>query len=251
LVTSRGIIVGGPGGSGGILSRRREISELQEQARQRHESLLAVDASWEASCRRSSQLTDSLESLTHRLDEVKIDRLKAEKELSHTSGERRRLLQQIEVLTYEAKSHEEDLRVLTDEIRRFESSLLEDEGRYAASQADAARLEAEAAVHQQARDNLIGDVGELRVQVTSLQAQRNLLALGLARIEDESGQLVREMEALEAELTEEETRRKQMEATIALLHERLTALIQEEGVAQQVAAEQDKAHQELVEGRES
>ena len=251
LVTSRGIIIGGPGGSGGILSRRREISELQEQARQRHESLLAVDASWEASCRRSSQLTDSLESLTRPLDEVKIDRLKAEKELSHTSGERRRLLQQIEVLTYEAKSHEEDLRVLTDEIRRFESSLLEDEGRYAASQADAARLEAEAAVHQQARDNLIGDVGELRVQLTSLQAQRDLLALGLARIEGESGQLVREMEALEAELTEEETRRKQMEATIAHLHERLTALIQEEGVAQQVAAEQDKAHQELVEERES
>jgi chromosome segregation protein len=251
LVTSRGIIVGGPGGGGGILSRRRETSELQEQARQRHESLLAVDASWEASCRRSSQLTDSLESLTRRLDEVKIDRLKAEKELSHTSGERRRLLQQIEVLTYEAKSHEEDLRVLTDEIRRFESSLLEDEGRYAASQADTARLEAEAAVRQQARDNLIGDVGELRVQLTSLQAQRDLLALGLARIEDESGQLVREMEALEAELTEEETRRKQMEATIAHLHERLTALIQEEGVAQRAAAEQDKAHQELVEERES
>ncbi|MBI2902610.1 MAG: chromosome segregation protein SMC [Candidatus Methylomirabilis oxyfera] len=250
LLTSRGIIVGGPGGSGGILSRRREISELQEQARQRQESLRTIEASWEASCRRSAQLAESLESLTRGIDEVETDRLKAEKELSHTTGDRRRLLQQIEVLTYEGKSHGEDLRRLTEEIRGFESDLLEGERRHAGLQTEVARLEAEAIAHQQARDDLIRDVGELRVQLTSLQAQRELLARGLSRMKDETDQLVREVGALEAELTEGEAKRIQMEATMAHLQERLAAMILEERELQQVAAQQEEAHQELVKERE-
>ncbi len=251
LVTSRGIIVGGPGGGLGILSRRREITELQERARQRHDSLQALEGSWEASTRRSAQLAESLESLHQRLHEVEIDRLKAEREFSQTSGERRRLLQQVDVLTYEAKSHGEDLRALTDEILGLESSLLEVEGRYHASQMETARLEAEAAARQQERDSLIRDVGELRVQLTSLQGQREILARGLARIEEEMGQLNGEFEALERELIREEMRRTEMEATVTQLRERLGGLMEEEQVAQQLAAEQDEARRELVEARQA
>jgi chromosome segregation protein len=251
LVTSRGIIAGGPGGSSGILSRRREIADLQERARQLDESLLAIEASWDASCLRSSQLAESLESLSHRLQEVEIDRLKAEREFSHTSGEWRRLLQQIEVLTYEAKSHAEDFRLLTGEMHAFESDVLEIEGRYRASEIETARLEAEATVRQQERDALIREVGELRVHLTSLQGQRELLARGLARIEEEMGRLNSELETLEGDIAKEEARRVKMETAVTELQERLVGLVEEERVAQQLAAEQDEARRELVEKRES
>jgi chromosome segregation protein len=251
MVTSRGIIAGGPGGGGGILSRRREISELQEQARQDHEHLRAVEASWEASSRRSAQLAESLESLSLRLDEVEIDRLKAEKALSHTSGERRRLGQQIEVLVYEAKSHGEDLRVLIEEIHGLESSLLGDEGRYAAAQTVLARLEEEATGHQRGREDLIRDIGELRIHLTSLQADRELLVRSLAGMKEEGDQIVREMEALQVELREEDTSRIQKETTMLNLQERLAALAQEEEGLRQVVIEQEEAHRQLIEERES
>ncbi|MDE2060747.1 MAG: hypothetical protein KGJ27_13715, partial [candidate division NC10 bacterium] len=128
LVTSKGIIAGGPGGGSGILPRRREIARLRDRVRELHDNLQAVEASWEASCQRSARFAESLELLNQRLHELEIERLKAETAFAHTSAERRRLVQQIEVLTYEARSHEEDLRALGEEIRALEGSLMELEG---------------------------------------------------------------------------------------------------------------------------
>jgi len=171
--------------------------------------------------------------------------------LSHTIGERRRLLQQIEVLTYEAKSHGEDLRLLAEEIRAVESGLLEVEERCHASQRETGRLEAEAAARQQERDGLVREVGELRVQLTSLQGQRELLARGLARIEEEIGELDGELEMLRGELEREEVRRVKMETDMSQLQERLAGQVEQERFAQQSAAEQDEARRRLLEERES
>src|SRR5574337_906201 len=63
LVTSKGIIAGGPGGDSGIRPRRREIVRLRDRVRELHDNLQTVEASWEASCRRSAHFAESLELL--------------------------------------------------------------------------------------------------------------------------------------------------------------------------------------------
>ncbi len=251
LVTSRGIIAGGPGGGPGILSRRREIARLQGRVRELYDSLQAVEASWEASCRRSAHFAESLELLNQRLHELEIERLKAEATCSHTSGERRRLLQQIEVLTYETGSHEEDLRVLAEEIRTIENSLLELEGRDQAAQIETVKLEAEAVVRQQERDGLIREVGESRVQLTALLGRREILTHGLTRAVEELAQVRGEMESLEGELAEQQLRETKMEAAVIQLQKRLTSLVEEEQVAHRLVVTQDEARRELSERRQS
>ncbi|MGH7410158.1 MAG: hypothetical protein ACREJ6_03720, partial [Candidatus Methylomirabilis sp.] len=251
VVTSRGIIAGGPGGGAGLLARRREIAELEQRAGQQHERLRAIEAAWDASCRRSSQFAESLELLTQRLREVEGDRLKAEKERSLTRGERRRLAEQIEVLTYESKSHAEDLRVLAEEIRGIESGLQEDEERHRLAQTDTALFEASAASRHRERNDLMSEVGELRVRLTSLQGQRELLVRSLAGIEEEIARLDAELVELENELAEEDTRRTAMQATVVQLQERLAALVEQERLAQEAVAEQEETRRALVERRES
>lgn len=251
LVTSRGIIAGGPGGGPGIFSRRREIARLQGHVRELHDNLQAVEASWEASCRRSANFTESLELLNQRLHELEIERLKAEAAFSHTSAERRRLLQQIEVLTYESKSHEEDLRVLSEEIRTLGDSLLELVGQDQAAQLETVKLEAEAVARQQERDGLIRQVGECRVHLTALQGQREILTRGLARTVEELDQTKSELESLEGELAEQRLRETKMEAAVIQLQERLTSLVEEEHAAQRLVVAQDEARRELGERRQS
>ncbi|MDE2179683.1 MAG: chromosome segregation protein SMC [candidate division NC10 bacterium] len=251
VVTSRGIIAGGPGGDSGILPRRREIARLQERVRELHDNLQAAEASWEASCRRSAHCAESLEALNQRLHELEIERLKAEATSSHTSAERRRLLQQIEVLTYEAGSHEEDLRVLGGEIRMLEHSLVELEGQGQAAQIETVTLEAEAAARQQERDGLIREVGEYRVQLTALQGRQEILTRGLARTIEELGQVGGELGSLEAELAEQQLRETKMEASVIQLQERLTFLVEEEQTAQQLVVAQDEARLELSTSRQS
>ncbi len=251
LVTSRGIIAGGPGGGPGILSRRREIARLQGRVRELHDSLQAVEASWEASCRRSAHFAESLELLNQRLHELEIERLKAEATCSHTSGERRRLMQQIEVLTYEARSHEEDLRVLAEEIRTIENSLLELEERDQATQIETVKLEAEAVARQQERDGFIREVGESRVQLTALLGQREILTHGLTRTVEELAQVGGELDSLEGELAEQQLRETKMEAAVIQLQKRLTSLVEEEQAAQRLVVTQDEARRELSERRQS
>ena len=251
LVTSRGIIAGGPGGDSGILPRRREIARLQGRVRELHDSLQAVETSWEASCRRSAHFAESLELLNQRLHELEIERLKAEATCSHTSGERRRLMQQIEVLTYEARSHEEDLRVLSEEIRTIEHSLLELEGRDQATQIETVKLEAEAVARQQERDGLIREVGESRVQLTALLGRREILTHSLTRTVEELGQVGGELESLEGELVEQQLRETKMDAAVIQLQTRLTSLVAEEQVAQRLVVTQDEARRELSERRQS
>lgn len=251
VVTSRGIIAGGPGGGAGLLARRREIAELEQRAGQQHDHLRAIEAAWHASCRRSSQFAESLELVTQRLHEVEGDRLKAEKELSLTRGERRRLAEQIEVLTYESKSHAEDLRVLAEEIRGIESDLQEDEERYRLDQTETALFEARAASRHRERNDLMSEVGELRVRLTSLQGRRELLVRNLGGIEEEFGRLNAELVELENERSEEDTKRTAMQATVVQLQERLAALVEQERLAQEAVAEQEDARRALVEKRES
>ncbi|MBZ0159979.1 MAG: chromosome segregation protein SMC [bacterium] len=251
LMTSRGIIAGGPGGSSGILPRRREIARLQTRVGELHDNLQTVEASWEASCRRSAHFAESLELLNQRLHELEIERLKAEAAFSHTSVEQRRLLQQIEVLTYEAKSHEEDLRALTEEIRALTDSFLELEERDQATQIEISRFEAEVVTRQQQRDDLIREVGECRVHLTALQGRREILTRSLARIAEELGQVTNELESLEDELAEQQLRESTMEAAVIQIQERLTSLVEEEQVAQRLVMTQDEARRELSERRQS
>src|SRR5574337_1220579 len=251
LVTSKGIIAGGPGGSSDILPRRREIARLQDRIRDLHDNLQAVEASWDASCQRSAHLAESFELLNQRLHELEIERLKAETAFSHTGAERRRFLQQIEVLTYEAGSHEEDLRVLTDEIRALEKSLVEFEGRDHAGQIEAAGLETEAAAQQQERDRLIREVGEHRVQLTARQGQQELLASVLARAIEELGQVRCELESLAVEFAELRVRETEMETAVVQLQEHLTSLIEAEQSAQQLVIAEDERRRELGEMRQA
>ncbi|MDD5558690.1 chromosome segregation protein SMC [Candidatus Methylomirabilis sp.] len=251
VVTSRGIIAGGPGGGSGILPRRREIARLQGRVRELHDNLQAVEASWEASCRRSAHFAESLELLNQRLHELEIDRLKGEASFSHTSAERRRLLQQIEVLTYEVKSHEEDARVLAEEIHTLEDALLALQGRDQAAQIEISQLETEAVARQQERDGLIREVGECRVHLTALQGQREILTRGLARTVEELGQVRGELESLEGELAEQQLRETKMEAAVIQLQERLTSLVEEEQAAHRLVVAQDEARRELSERRQS
>jgi len=250
VVSSRGVVAGGSGGGAGLLGRRREIGELEQRVGQQDERVQAIQASWDTSCRRSSHIAEALESLGQRIDEVENDRLKAEKELSLTRGERRRLLQQIEVLTYESKSHAEDLRGLEEEIRGFESGLLEDEERYRLAQAEVALLEATATSRYQERNELTREVGELRVRLTALHGQRELLARRLAGIAEEVGRLDAELAAIQGEEVEGDTRRVAMEATAVQLREGLSGLVEEERAAQLAVARQDEIRAWMVEGRE-
>ncbi|MBI2883179.1 MAG: chromosome segregation protein SMC [Candidatus Methylomirabilis oxyfera] len=251
LVTSRGIIAGGPGGGSGILPRRREIARLRDRVRELHDTLQTVEASWEASCRRSAHFTESLELLNQRLHELEIERLKAETAFAHTGAERRRFLQQIEVLTYEARSHEEDLRVLAEEIGTIEHTLVELEGHDRVMQLEAIKHETDAAARQQERDGLIGEVGEYRVQLTALQGQREILTRSLVMTVEELSQVKSELESLEAELAAQQLRETKMETTVATLQERLTSLVEEEQSAQRIVVVQDEARQELSARRQS
>lgn len=251
LVTSKGIIAGGPGGGSGILPRRREIARLRDRVRELHDNLQVVEASWEASCLRSAHFAESLEMLNQHLHEVEIERLKAETAFSHTSAERRRLLQQIEVLTYEAGSHEEDLRVLAEEIRTIEHALSELEGQGQVTQLEVVKLETEAATRQQERDRVIREVGECRIHLTALQGQREILTRSLVRTVEELGQVRSELESLDTELSAQQLRETTMEAAIVQLQERLASLIEEERSAQQQVVVQDEARRELSETRQS
>ncbi len=251
LVTSKGIIAGGPGGGSGILPRRREIARLRDRVRELHDTLQTVETSWEASCRRSAHFMESLELLNQRLHELEIERLKAETAFAHTGAERRRFLQQIEVLTYEARSHEEDLRVLAEEIGTIEHTLVELEGQDRVMHLEAVKHETDAAARQQERDGLIREVGEYRVQLTALQGQREILTRSLVMTVEELGQVKRELESLEAELAAQQLREIKMEATVAQLQERLTSLVEEEQSAQRIVVVQDEARQELSARRQS
>lgn len=251
LMTAKGIIVGGPGGGSGILPRRREIARLRDRIRELHESLQEAEAAWESSCRRSADLGESLELTNRRLHELEIERLKAETALAHTSAERRRLSQQIEVLTYEGKSHEEDLRVLDAEIGTIEHSLVELEERGQAAQRETAMLEADATARQQERDGLIREAGEYRVRLTALQGQREILTRGLARTVEELDQVTTELGSIELELTEQQRREAQMEASVAGLQVRLSALVEEEQEAHRVVVALDEARRELSERRQA
>jgi chromosome segregation protein len=170
---------------------------------------------------------------------------------SHTSTEQQRLLQQIEVLTYEAKSHEEDLRVLGEEIRTLADLLLELEGRDRATQIEIAQLEVEAVALQQQRDGLIREVGECRIRLTAQQGQREILTRSLVRIAEELGLVRGELESLEGELAAQQLREANMEAAVIQLQARLTTLIEEEQAAQRVVMTQDEARRELSELRQS
>ncbi|CBE68484.1 MAG: chromosome segregation protein SMC [Candidatus Methylomirabilis oxygeniifera] len=251
LVTSRGIIAGGPGGGSGILPRRREIARLRDRVRELHGSLQTVEASWEASCRRSAHFMESLELLNQRLHELEIERLKAETAFAHTGAERRRFLQQIEVLTYEVGSHEEDLRVLAGEIGAIEHTLVELEGQDRVMQLEAVKHETDAAARQQERDGLIMEVGEYRVQLTALQGQREILTRSLVMTVEELSQVKSELESLEAELAAQHLRETTMETAVATLQERLTSLVEEEQSAQRIVVIQDEARQELSARRQS
>ncbi len=251
LVTSKGIIAGGPGGGSGILPRRREIARLQDRVRELHDNLQVVEASWEASCRRSAHFAESLELLNQHLHEVEIERLKAETAFSHTSAERRRLLQQIEVLTYEAGSHEEDLRVLAEEIRTIEHTLRELEGQDQVTQLEVVKLETEAVTRQQERDRVIREVGECRIHLTALQGQREIVTRSLVRTVEELGQVRSELESLNTELSAQQLRETTMEAAIVQLQARLASLIEDERSAQQQVVVQDEARRELSETRQS
>jgi chromosome segregation protein len=251
LVTSRGIIAGGPGGGSGILPRRREIARLRDRVRELHDNLQTVEAAWEASCCRSAHCMESLELLNQRLHELEIERLKAETAFSHTGAERRRLLQQIEVLTYEGRSHEEDLRVLAEEIRTIEHTLVELESRDRALQIETVTLETDAATRQQKRDGLIREVGEYRVQLTALQGQREILTRSHLITVEELGQVKNELASLDTELAAQALREATMEASVAQLQERLTSLVEEEQSAQRLVVVQEEARRELSEGRQS
>ncbi|NJD69104.1 MAG: chromosome segregation protein SMC [Candidatus Methylomirabilota bacterium] len=251
LITAKGIIVGGPGGGSGILPRRREIARLRDRNRELRDTLQAAEAEWESSCRRSADLGESLELVNRRLHELEIERLKAETALAHTSAERRRLLQQIEVLTYEGQSHDEDLRVLDAEIRTIEHSLMEFEDRGQAAQRETAMLETDVTARQQERDGLIREAGEYRVRLTALQGQREILARGLARTVEELDQVTTELGSIEVELAEQQRREAQMEASVAGLQVRLSALVEEEQEAHRVVVALDEARRELSERRQA
>lgn len=251
LVTSKGSITGGPGGGSGILPRRREIARLRDRVRELQDNLQAVEASWETSCRRSAQLAESSELLNQRLHEMEIDRLKAETAFTHTSAERQRLQQQIEVLTYEAASHEEDLRGLAEEILTIEHTLTELEGQDQTLQAEAVKLEAEATAKQQERDGLIREVGEYRVRLTALDGQREMLTRGLSRTVEELDQVTHDLESIESELAAQQLREATMEAAVVQLQERLTSLSEEEQAAQRQVVVQDEARRELSDARRS
>jgi chromosome segregation protein len=251
VLSSRGIVAGGSGGGAGLLGRRREIGELEQRAGRQDDRIQAIQASWDVSARRSSHIAEALESLGQRIDEVETDRLKAERELSLTRGERRRLTQQIEVLTYESKSHAEDLRGLEEEIRGFESGLLEDEERYRLAQSEVALLEGAAASRHQERHDLTREVGELRVRLTALHGERELLARRVAGIADEIGRLDADLAALQGEDAEGDARRTAIEATAAQLREALSGLVEEEQAAQLDVGRQDEVRTWMIEGREA
>jgi chromosome segregation protein len=251
LVTSRGVVTGGPAGNGGLLARRREVAELREFVRRQDEQVRALDAVWDASCRRSAQLAESLELLAHRLREVETDRLKIERDLSLTRGERRRVAQQIEVLTYESKSHAEDLRVLTEEIVRVEATLEEDEERLGLVEVEANALQDELALLHQQRHDLTQEEAERRVQLASLEGRRELLASGLAALEEEADRVTAELNRLGLELEQLHAKATDAEATILELQGQLGALIEQERAARRAVEEQDDARQRLTEQRES
>jgi len=251
IVSSTGVIAGGPGGTGGLLARRRETAEVEARVREQDDRLRAVEAEWEACSGRLAQLAETLDSLAERLRELEVDRFKAEKELSLTRAERRRIRQQIELLTFESKTHAEDLRVLGEEIERLEAELLEAEQRYRTLQAEAAELEVSNAARQQDRDRLVHDVAELRVRRTALDGKRDLLARSVRRIEEEVQALCEERGGLEAELAAEARRRTEMEETVIVLRERLGLLAEEERAGAQALTEHEEGCRALADQRET
>jgi chromosome segregation protein len=243
IFSHRGTMIGGTPAPQGLLAQRREARELEEA--------LAISEVGLAGLREALALVGEQVATAERAVEAagtaerqaELDLLAIEKDLAAERAEEARLSQQLELFGIELQSLEADLARIGGEVESLRAALAQGEAEANRLGEEIATREAEVAVLRQQRENLATGLGEQRVSLASLVAQRDGTLRDLTRMRNDLDTAEAEVRRLTQESADLSARQATLEETLAQLREGLTALQREEEArhAALVAGQQARA----------
>ncbi|MCU0561530.1 MAG: chromosome segregation protein SMC [Desulfobacterales bacterium] len=201
LISPRGFLIGGSKeAAGGILAKKRELRELEQQAAALERSLEAArleQRSMEAAVR---GLDVELQQLIERKNQQRENEIDAEKELFKASEELKGLRRQLEIVQLEQEQLLGESSDLDDQMSRTERALAAMAAEVEAAQQTVAEhtrhIAATAATVQSAQQQAMN----LKLELTSLNAKLENRAHSLRRLREFQADGLRRLEQLAQEI---------------------------------------------------
>ena len=240
MVSPSGAITGGYGKvkSSGLLSRAREIEELEERAEKLSMKLREKDEERKAVSARISALQKRRGELLLSSQEGRVKLAELSKEIQSLEERERRLLGQMEVLRSEGEVIERELEEMEGEAEKLKARLEELKGEETTLGRKLRRLMEQVEIEEGKRNEVEKRCSEERVKLAKMEEQLRGIQEAIDAMEEERrriGEKIEEMrrqaesqEELKAELSrrieEEKGKFMELEKHLAELREKLASL---------------------------
>lgn len=240
MVSPSGAITGGYGRvkSSGLLSRAREIEELQERAEKLSMKLRKKEEERRAASARLSALQKRKGELILSSQEGRVKLAELSKEIQSLEERERRLLRQMEVLRSEGEVIERELEEMEGEAEKLKAKLEELKRDEATLNRKLKRLTEQVEIEENKRDEAERRCSEERVKLAKMEEQLKGIEEAISAMEEERrriGERIEEMrrqaesqeelkEELSRRIEEEKGRFAELERHLSQLREKLASL---------------------------
>lgn len=241
VLTDRGVLTGGAAQAGGLLARRRQLTELAAEREAQAHALTETEAACSLRAETLGGVERRLQELGEAVEAAERERREAERAFAEARAEGSRIFSQIELFASELSSTEGELARIHQERQAAEQAALAQETEEGRLQEEAAAAEAELTGAQERREAVRAAAAEGRATVGGLGERREASLQGLARLRQEREGAEAERARADRELAEAISRQAALEAEAAAVRERLLVTRREEAVA----AEAVRARQEV------
>ena len=258
IISASGAITGGSGKSStfGLLSRGREIDELERRIEKLSSRLSEKDAERKGLSAKIASLKREKQQIISSSQERKIQMAEISKEIQALERRRDRLQKELEVLKSEGEVVKSDLEELSKRKSEIEAELKEIERRYSSLSRKSQRLSEQMESEMDKRREVERLCGEKRIQLATIREKIRSIDESIGAMEEERSRIgerieefretIRSAERSYAEIVEkiEEEQHKflRLEQTLFDLNERAGALAREK---EELLGEMEKAERRL------
>ncbi len=201
----------------GILTRNREISELDEELKSLRQQETGVSKDIKQLTEDISRIDSDISSIEYEIKNNELVKIRDESHLAQTDENLEKLTARMEMLRQEKEQLEREIKETGNELTKYELELLQIEEEISEAKKTVAEFQEKHKEDQAARDALHTDITDYKISVNSIKES-------IAGVNESSDRIHTEKENMVMSITKKESEQERFREEIKKLEEQIEGL---------------------------